>query len=262
MVRKNTEFDLVNRISQKFSNNEFTYIEGFNRMIDKCRFKCNNCGNDNYYTSPSILLDKNKSIYCNLCNPATLRKNSFMDNVNKNYTVLEKPKNNKQNISVKCNLCDFIFKTRSQYLTAMDKPSKTRNLCPKCNASNSEKIFAKFLDSQNINYEMQKKFKECIGINNRVTPFDFYIDSMNLIVEIDGKQHDSLKYAFHRDIKEYERTVANDNIKNNFCSENNIGLIRLRYNCKSKEIEFMESIIDAKYIPNVKLSINANLIKY
>ena len=59
--------------------------------------------------------------------------------------------------------------------------------CPKCNRSKGEFAISKYLDINNINYIEQKWFSECRNIYP--LPFDFYIESYNLLIEYQGKQH-------------------------------------------------------------------------
>lgn len=61
--------------------------------------------------------------------------------------------------------------------------------------------------------------------------FDFYVNN-SYIIEFDGSQH--FKYTnIGWDTKEhFERTHKSDLIKNKYCFEHNIPLIRIPYNAK------------------------------
>ena len=77
------------------------------------------------------------------------------------------------------------------------------------------------LNSNNIQYETEKKFNSCK--DKRELPFDFYIENKYLI-EYDGKQHFDKNSIF-----DYEYTHNHDLLKSKWCKENNIPLIRIPY---------------------------------
>ena len=100
------------------------------------------------------------------------------------------------------------------------------NGCPNCNESKGEKEIAKFLNKWNINYSRQHKFSDCKNIFE--LPFDFYIPSMRICIEFDGRQHYE-PMEFFGGLKAYEILKVNDKIKNDYCEDNYINLIRIRY---------------------------------
>lgn len=89
------------------------------------------------------------------------------------------------------------------------------------NISRGNVKIADILDENNISYEVEKKFATCK--DKTYLPFDFYINNKYLI-EYDGEQH------YNKDnISDYEYTHNHDLIKNRWCKENNIPLIRIPY---------------------------------
>ena len=106
------------------------------------------------------------------------------------------------------------------------------SMCPKCNntKSNGEVYFEKLLIENNISYTPQKEFSDCKSIKK--LKFDFYLDRLNKIVEIDGKQHFDKNSRFYS-----EDLVYRDNIKDKYCEENNIDLIRIKYHKFDKEFK-------------------------
>jgi len=99
--------------------------------------------------------------------------------------------------------------------------------CPNCNTSKGELKIKKYLDSYNINYIQQKTFKDCKY--KRFLKFDFYLPEENVCIEYDGIQHfQPIKYFGGE--KAFNKTKIRDNIKNNYCNEKNIQLIRIKYN--------------------------------
>lgn len=74
----------------------------------------------------------------------------------------------------------------------------------------------------NIKYEAQKKFDNLK--NERNLRFDFYLPDYNVLVECDGVQHVDHEHKFANAGQELR-----DNLKNEWCKENNIPLIRIPY---------------------------------
>lgn len=89
------------------------------------------------------------------------------------------------------------------------------------NISKGNSKIIEILNSNNIQYETEKKFNSCR--DKRELPFDFYIENKYLI-EYDGKQHFDKNSIF-----DYEYTHNHDLLKSKWCKENNIPLIRIPY---------------------------------
>jgi len=92
-----------------------------------------------------------------------------------------------------------------------------------------------WLESNNIEHEQEKRFDGCKTItnSNQRLPFDFYIIKANLIIEYDGRGHfQPIRInGIGRKSTEtsYQRTMRNDKIKNKYCIDNNIELLRIPY---------------------------------
>lgn len=105
--------------------------------------------------------------------------------------------------------------------------------CVKCSGSqsNNEKIIENYLKSINIIFETQKKFDDCVY--KKELPFDFYLPNMNICIEVDGEGHYK-PTNFHgiddsRANDLFEMTKLRDEIKNKYCEDNGITLIRISY---------------------------------
>ena len=98
--------------------------------------------------------------------------------------------------------------------------------CPKCNESKGEKRISLLLDENNIEYECQKCFDDCKDI--KPLPFDFYLPKLNKMIEYDGKQHyEPIDFFGGQEYWEYIQ--RHDEIKNQYCKDNNIQLLRIPY---------------------------------
>ena len=120
--------------------------------------------------------------------------------------------------------------------------------CPKCkNNYKGEIIIRKFLTKNKMNFEEQKKFEDCKDI--RCLPFDFYIPKYNLCIEHDGIQHfkptkRSNKTTDKESKENFKCIQKHDKIKNNYCKEKGINLLRIKYdeNVEEKLTEYFQNL--------------------
>jgi len=101
--------------------------------------------------------------------------------------------------------------------------------CPKCipKKSKGELQIETWLNKNNIYFIPQKTFSNCK--NKRILPFDFYLPNYNICIEYDGLQH-FIPIKYFGGEQEFQRTQLHDHIKNQYCQNNNIKLIRIIYN--------------------------------
>ena len=91
-----------------------------------------------------------------------------------------------------------------------------------------EETIKQILDKNNIIYKTQVTFKDCINPKtNTLLKFDFYIDDKYLI-EFDGQQHYNTTGGWNNN-EHFEQVQFRDDIKNKWCKQNNIPLIRIPY---------------------------------
>ena len=94
-------------------------------------------------------------------------------------------------------------------------------------AKNYYKIFF-FMNKLNLKHK--KTFEQCRNPKtNTLLKFDFYLPKYNLCIEYDGEQH--FKYSNHgwNTKEKFDQIQYRDSIKNKFCEENSIKLIRIPY---------------------------------
>jgi len=99
--------------------------------------------------------------------------------------------------------------------------------CPLCSASKGENKIETWLSSNNIKFIPEKRFDTCK--NKRTLPFDFFLPDHNLLIEYDGEQHFSYRINKRYTTKLINKIRHNDFIKNQFCIENHINLLRIPY---------------------------------
>lgn len=106
--------------------------------------------------------------------------------------------------------------------------------CVVCQESKGEKKIRNYLELNNVNFTPQYRFEKCK--DKYTLPFDFYLIDYNIVIEYDGEGH-------YKDIYGNLTDRQNkDNIKTNYCKENNIKLIRIPY----WEFENIEKILNEK----------------
>ena len=103
--------------------------------------------------------------------------------------------------------------------------------CPYCKRSKGEEKISEILKEFNVEYIAQYTYLDCK--DKRALPFDFYIPSLNICIEYDGEQHYNpvkFKNQSEEEIENnYKITVKHDNIKTQYCLDNDIKLIRIPY---------------------------------
>jgi very-short-patch-repair endonuclease len=105
--------------------------------------------------------------------------------------------------------------------------------CPGCNDSKGEVEIKILLKNNEIMYLPQYTFVDCKNI--RPLKFDFYLPEHNTCIEYDGRQHfEPIDFFGGNDGLKYIQ--INDAIKNKYCEDNGIKLIRIRYDENAYEI--------------------------
>jgi hypothetical protein len=100
--------------------------------------------------------------------------------------------------------------------------------CPLCNESKMERRIRAFLEKCGFRFETQYMFDELIGRSGGNLKFDFAIlknDSLEFLIEYDGEFH----YLPIWSEWHLERQQFHDKLKDDYCSKNNIPLLRISY---------------------------------
>ena len=108
--------------------------------------------------------------------------------------------------------------------------SRTRicgSSCPYCSGSKTERLVYTYLKNLQIPFIAEKKFGQDIKV--KFYPFDVWISSKRLIIEPDGEQHFSNRNGYFEQDTPFEKRREHDNIKNDFCLEQRIPILRIPY---------------------------------
>lgn len=129
--------------------------------------------------------------------------------------------NSERNLIIKCPCCGNEFVTSLVLFT-----QHGGQCCESCYRKESigERKIRQYLDRNNIKYEQEKYFKGCV--DERPLRFDFYLSDKNIVIEFDGEQHFNDTHYFVYDIS---KNKLHDDIKNKYCKDNGIKIIRIPY---------------------------------
>lgn len=158
-----------------------------------------------------------------------------------NYNLVNY-KNNRTKVKIKCPKHGIFLQIPKDHLNGHG--------CPSCCKSLGELFLSRIFDDNKIKYQIEYKFENCRGIGNKKLPFDFYLYDYGILVEFDGRHHFEAVEAFGGE-KALKKQKITDEIKNNFCRDNNLELIRIKYSSKEKDSqELLFRLNNIKLIKN------------
>lgn len=127
-----------------------------------------------------------------------------------------------------------------KFETTWNKVESQNAGCPICNQSKGENAISAFLKNNKITFKQQFVFENCKY--KKKLRFDFYIPVLNICIEYQGVQHyKPIKYF--GGIRRYNVQVRKDNIKVNFCKQNNIKLVRIPYFKENEINDILENAL-------------------
>ena len=134
------------------------------------------------------------------------------------YSLVEY-KNTGSKVEIICPIHGIFYKSPNKHLTGEG--------CPICSESKGQRKIRLFLEEKKIKFILEKRFINCKFKNT--LPFDFYLPDYNMCIEFDGLQHfEPVEYWGGE--KNFLQIQIRDKIKNEYCFNNNIHLLRIKYN--------------------------------
>lgn len=125
--------------------------------------------------------------------------------------------------------------------------------CPKYASSKGEKLISKIFQNNQIKFETQwhfDKHKDLSSAVGRYLSFDFFLPDHNLCIGYDGEQH--FKPVIHwGGESNLIKTQKRDQIKNQFCLDNNISLVRIPYWVKLSEEIILQQLEENSTIRSI-----------
>lgn len=192
------------------------YRDGLAHWICQC-----SCGNICSIPS-SVLRSKKRITYScgckNQCALDDLTGQQFGE-----WTVLRRDNSKKDSHTY------WICKCSCGNIRSIAKTQLTKNRSTSCGCikqSLGERKIKKILIDNSINFKEQKTFNDCKNIH--LLFFDFYLPEYNTLIEYDGIQHFQSVEAWGGDLS-FQQRQHNDKIKNNYCKDKGINLIRIPY---------------------------------
>lgn len=184
--------------------------------------KCD-CGSETSVLTSNLKQGRTKSCGCQ----ARLGRKKKIELIGQkigHLTVIEPTEQRQGNMVVwKC-LCDCgnLKEVKGWYLT--------RGIVSSCGClkSKGEQKISQILSENNIKYEREKIFDTCLSPTGAPLHFDFYVENKYLI-EYDGEQHFLTQPNSLYSQEHIKKIQLYDKIKNDWCKNNQIPLIRIPY---------------------------------
>ena len=145
----------------------------------------------------------------------------------------------------------WICKNGHEWLSALNNRTKGRS-CPYCNGSKSERLSYQILKELNISFVAEKKFTQDKYIS--FYPYDIWIASKKLIIELDGIQHFQ-EVDYFEESKPFQERRKTDNLKNNYCLDKKIPILRIPYTYnpdtkKDKIQQLVKDFVEIRKVPD------------
>lgn len=229
-TKKLSKRDIIEK-SLEIWNKEYEFLSDKVEYSKKTIFRHKTCG----YVYEQIVSSHLFGHGCPKCaGNAPLTKIIVQEKSNKihnfEYEILSNPSGSFSKIEIKHKSCGRIFlQTVSDHFSGCG--------CSFCNQSKYETHIERILDEFNIQYSKQKTFSDCKYKNK--LKFDFYLTEKNICIEFDGIQHFK-PIRFFGGKKAFELQKIKDKIKNDFCENNKIKIIRFNYN---DDLEYIKNEI-------------------
>lgn len=231
--KKYTTETFIKKIEQL--GQEVLVIGEYKNNNTKIEIKCIKCG-DISFKKPALLLINKGCLQCyknefgkRQITSQDKFKNQIKIKFNDEYELLNEYKGGKINVTLKHKKCGTIFENTGAKMLY----KKRYTPCPKCKIySYGEFTIENFLRSNDIAYEKEKKFEDLKLKGN--LRYDFYLPNLKSCIEYDGEQHFKIIKFFGGE-ERYNYTKKSDELKNKYCEENGIKLLRIPY--YEKDIE-------------------------
>ena len=243
-IRKKSNEEYLAELSQK--NPNVRLLSEYQNARVRVECECAVCGHQ-WTAKPFNLLT---GFGCPMCaNVACSQKQTKSEedfrkefySIHKDIEIIGKYRNNRSNIELMCKDCGM--KWYAMPVNLLRRDGKATG-CPHCKKSHGEGMIASILGAQNIEYKQWKKFDGLVGIGGRPLSYDFYIPSLNLLIEYQGEFHDHTS-TIQTD-EDYESQVEHDRRKREYARNHNIRLLEIWYydNLEEKLMKELSYITD------------------
>ena len=124
--------------------------------------------------------------------------------------------------------------------------------CPKCaKESHGEKRIRKWLETKDIVYVAQKRFKDLKDVKD--LSYDFYLPMQKTVIEFNGEQHYKHNNFFHQNGRSLKKQQYHDILKRNFAKLNKLKMISIPYTDFDKIESILKENTDKTNFTRVKM---------
>lgn len=241
--------NFLNKVYEKYGN-EYIVLGDYKGYSTKIKFMHNiiECGKI-FYKTPDKFFYRNQVCSCASKNKKKILvtdnfKKRLLSEVGSEYILVGEYFDANSEVTIKHNIndCNREFDIVARLLF------RNEQRCPYCNSkiSKGEKRILQFLQENKMNFKTQYQFEDCKNIYE--LKFDFVIfdknNELNYLIEYDGKQHympiDFAGKGEEWAEDQFIETKKRDQIKNDYCKNKNIPLLRIPY----WEYENIEEILN------------------
>lgn len=214
----------------QIANGEYELLSTYKKTNEKVLVRHSVCGNE-YKVTPYHFLSGSKCPHCSGRIPKKHEafKKEVFSSTDGEYELISEYKNSRSKVSVRHNACGHEYQVRANHFSAGTR-------CPKCRSSKGEQRIKTFLDKLGVSFTQEFAIGECR--NKKPLRFDFMIQKEDggiaCFIEFDGIQHYK-ESAYFGGRDGYLNRIKNDRIKSNYAKEQEIPLLRIRYNQKNPE---------------------------
>lgn len=228
-IKKSKE-EMISSIVRICSNKKYKFLGFADVQVNtKSKFEIQ-CLKDMHIWQPNYNNFITKNSGCPVCGDTLMRSEESAIKiiteicVEKNYVfngfVGDSYSGSDVKLFLKCNHC------KCEWMPVYYNFTHNNSGCPNCRKSKGELTIIKYLKEHNIKFLQQKTFNNCK--DKKLLQFDFYLPEHNICLEFDGSQHFISKKIWGGD-NNLKLIQKHDEIKNKFCIENNINLLRINY---------------------------------
>lgn len=232
-IRKDSDFSI--KIKDEYLAHNFIPLEDITHARQRILCKDND-GYKGRISIANVRIGQHFSVFGLKCNGENLlyNLNNYANKTLCGTTVIryDTYAHKSSSCKIKCRCgCGRYFTTNITNFTTQHKWR-----CDVCTGREStlELLTEIELQNNNIYYIRQKTFKDCINpITNYPLRFDFYVPYYNTCIEIDGSQHFDIctfgNISKEKAQTDFKENKFRDKIKDEYCKNHNIRLVRISY---------------------------------
>lgn len=234
-----TEEQLRQMIKDSKYGEDYLLVSNYTKMSKKAKFLHTKC-EKTFDMRPTDFIYKNQR--CPNCSgvkkyTTETFKNKVLEITEGEYLPLGEYINNKTKIMMKHLECGHLWPVKpNQFLSSGSR-------CNLCSKSKGNKKIVDYLTKRDISFIAEFRIDKCR--RNRTLPFDCAVfdkeKNLKFLVEFQGRQHYEVVEQFGGK-KELNERKKNDKIKEQYCKDNNIDLVVIKYT----QFDEIENILDKK----------------